>query len=166
MDAFSLMGRILSIRALLFFLFLMALSLTIRPNIKKKLILNDIQFFLLSSSINVILALTMRWWDYHGTQDRFWLFMPNAYKSILTIDANWLFNFALFIPVAFLLKKQRFQSIKIILFLFVLSFTIETLQNVFSLGLGDPADLVANFFGGIFTIVISKTFFMKVKNGL
>ena len=120
------------------------------------------QYFLIAASINVILALTLRWWLWIGSPPMFWLLNVTLWESALKVDANWVFNFLLFLPAAFFLSKFLTKSFQVFFLLLFLSFGIETVQGIFEWGSSDPSDWVANSIGSLVGIVVaSKINFKK-----
>ena len=58
-------------------------------------------------------------------------------------------NILIFIPLGLLLKMKDLSSQKIFLLGFLLSFTYESLQYIFSIGAADITDIIANTIGAI-----------------
>lgn len=58
-------------------------------------------------------------------------------------------NILIFIPLGLLLKMKDLSSQKIFLLGFLLSFTYEFLQYIFSIGAADITDIIANTIGAI-----------------
>lgn len=141
-----------------FFCALMITSLFTRSFFIRKLQISRIQFLLLSASINVIFALTLRWWSWIGTPPMFWLVNTNSWRNAFVIDANWIFNCLLFMPASYLLTKFIKKPIFSILIFILVSFGIETLQGIFEWGASDPADWVANSTGTIVGVLLTQLF--------
>jgi glycopeptide antibiotics resistance protein len=155
-SASELALRILTLNSLLFFIFLMALSILFLKNFKLRFDITNSQYFLISASINVILSLTLRWWNWEGSPSVFWLANSNSWKAALDLNSNWIFNFLLFIPTAFLLKKYLIGAPSTIILLTFSSFSIETIQGIFEWGSSDPIDWVANTCGARFGALLAK----------
>lgn len=153
-NASELALRILTFNSLLFFTFLMVLSVLFLKIYRSRFDIKNKQYFLISASINVILSLTLRWWNWEGSPPMFWLVNSNSWESALDLNSNWIFNFFLFIPTAFLLKKYLMKPISTILLLAFLSFNIETIQGIFEWGSSDPTDWVANTCGASFGVLL------------
>ena len=146
MDASSLSGRILTTNSILFFLFLIILSLIFRRKINQNLNLETFPYFLVSVSFSIIIATTIRYWMKIGTQ-AFWFTDINNWKLVYKIDANWILNFLLFIPAAFFSTYYIKKNKEVTSLLILMSFTIETIQGLTQWGASDPADWVANSTG-------------------
>lgn len=166
MNAGELAGRILSIQSFLFWVFLIVLAFGLRNANSKNFRYSSINYFFVNASLSLILALTLRWWTRNGSQDVFWLFNVTSWKYAFSIDANWAFNFLLFIPASIALLHARRNPVSNILFLSSFSFAIETIQGMFRWGASDPADWLANslgaFVGTIFYLLISVYKLKKV----
>lgn len=156
-DAGALALRIMTVNSLLFFAALMLLSIFFLKSFGYHFTVTKSQYLLISASINVIVALTLRWWLWIGNPPMFWLINLDLWKSALDIGPNWIFNFLLFVPAAYFLNKYLRKSVKVFLSLIFLSFGIETLQGMFGWGYSDPADWVANSMGSLVGIVIAST---------
>lgn len=113
------------------------------------------QYFLIAASISVILALTLRWWLWIGSPPMFWLLNVTLWKNAFDINANWVFNFLLFLPAAFFLNKFLIKPFQVFFLLFFLSFGIETVQGIFGWGSSDPSDWFANSIGSLAGILFA-----------
>ncbi len=58
-------------------------------------------------------------------------------------------NVLIFIPLGILLKMLNIENKKIIFLGFILSFTLETMQFIFSIGASDITDIITNTIGTI-----------------
>lgn len=72
-------------------------------------------------------------------------------------------NILIFIPLGLLLKMKDLSSQKIFLLGFLLSFTYEFLQYIFSIGAADITDIIANTIGAILGSLVYSIFHNKSK---
>lgn len=154
--AVDLAQRILTLDSLAFFFILMLTSIFFMKVFTSRFQISKFQFLLLAASINVILALTLRWWEWRGTPPTFWLIDKNSWNAVLDLNSNWIFNVLLFIPAGYSLSKYLNKLPAAFLLLTLLSFSIETLQGIFEWGSSDPADWVANTCGASFGVLLAK----------
>jgi len=155
-DAGALALRIVTVNSLLFFAALMLLSIFFLKSFGNHFTVTKSQYLLISASVNMIVALTLRWWLWIGNPPMFWLINLDLWKSALDIGPNWIFNFLLFVPAAYFLSNNLRKSSQVFIFLVSLSFGIETFQGIFGWGYSDPADWVANSIGTLLGIVLSS----------
>lgn len=138
----------------------MLVAQVVRKSIFSRFQVTKKQYVPISISINLILAVTLRWWSAIGTPVTFWLINASAWKHALIPDANWLLNCILFIPASFYLTRYLKRPTNSVIFLIPLSFGIETLQGIFLWGASDPADWVANsvgvFIGTLIALQLKK----------
>lgn len=121
----DLARRILTLDSLAFFLILMFISIFFVKIITSRFQISKFQFLCVAASINVILALTLRWWEWRGTPPVFWLVDTNSWNVVFDLNSNWIFNLLLFIPAAYFLSRYLIKSRSVLLFLTLLSFSIE-----------------------------------------
>ncbi len=100
------------------------------------------------ASLVGILAFTIRFWDANGTADVFWLFDSFAWTQLTRSAANSILNAVLFVPAGIFFVANGKRWWLVIPALVILSAVIETAQTVTRFGVGDPADFVANSWGG------------------
>lgn len=160
-SAENLALRILTVESLIFFTFLMLNFFILKRRLTSRFKITNLQFLLISASINLILALTFRWWQWEGTPPMFWLIDTNAWNSAFDLSPNWIFNFILFIPAAFFIGKFIKKTASSLIFFVLLSFSIETIQGIFEWGSSDPSDWVANSVGSLFGLGIAAKFNLK-----
>jgi hypothetical protein len=122
--------------------------------VTSRLKITPFQLLLISGSINTIIALTLRWWQWDGTPPMYWLINVDLWKAALDLNPNWIFNLLLFIPASYFLGRFLKLSFQSLVFLIFLSFSIETIQGILEWGLSDPADWVANSIGSLIGITI------------
>lgn len=112
------------------------------------------RFLLIALAFAGVIGLSLRFWVMTGTLSTFWLVAPELWASPFRINANFLLNTFLYMPPAVLLVLARKSWWRVGLFLAVLSFVIETIQQYVRIGQADPMDLFANGFGTILGISI------------
>ena len=100
------------------------------------------------ASLVGIFAFTIRIWDANGTADVFWLFDSFAWTQLNRSAANSILNAVLFMPAGIFFVAHGKKWWLVIPSLVLFSAFIETAQTVTRFGVGDPADFVANSWGG------------------
>lgn len=73
-------------------------------------------------------------------------------------------NILIFIPLGLLLKMKDLSPKKIFLLGFLLSFTYEFLQYIFSIGAADITDIIANTIGTILGSLVYSILFRLIHN--
>ena len=73
-------------------------------------------------------------------------------------------NILIFLPLGLLLKMKDLSHKKIFLLGFILSFTYEFLQYIFSIGVSDITDIIANTIGAILGSLLYSILFHFIHN--
>ncbi|MFM6968628.1 MAG: VanZ family protein [Microbacteriaceae bacterium] len=98
-------------------------------------------------SLALVTGFTLRLGDANSTVGYVWFLDPVLWAGSIVIGANWTLNAALFIPAGFTLSMFLRSPVRAALTLAFGSFIIETVQQITSVGIPDPADFVANTVG-------------------
>ena len=106
-------------------------------------------------SLAAVLAFTVRVFSTYTFTSSYWLFSSMWAGAFRVANANWLLNFALFVPAGFALRFAGRLALRTVGFLSLLSLGIECLQFWARSGVADPADLVANSCGAFAGVVLA-----------
>lgn len=147
-------SRLVTLEVFLWISSLLVILLLVRKPASRALSVSSTYYPLIALSFSGILGLSLRFWEAHGTLTTFWLFTPGPWLHGLEMNANFLLNLSLYVPLASLLVLARKSCWRVALALSALSFVIETIQQFLLIGAGDRSDWLANSLGTVIGVLV------------
>lgn len=143
-------GRLITLETLLWIGVLMLIGFLFRKPLSKLLRISIQRYLFIALAFAGVIGLSIRFWEWYGTLSTFWLVAPELWSAGFRINANLVLNVCLYVPPSILLVLARKSWWRVLLALGTLSFLVETLQQSFGIGSGDPMDWFANIVGAVF----------------
>lgn len=135
---------------------LSAVSWLLSKRVAKRMRVSRALAFVSMGTLSAIFGLTLGARHLTGTGETYFLTNGYLWSHALLLDANWILNFALFLPAGFFLSRLFRSSLSTSIGLAVMSLAIEHIQLVTAWGSPDPADLVANALGAFAGAIIAR----------
>lgn len=140
---------------------LSAVSWLLSNKVAKRMRVSRALAFVSMGTISAILGLTLGARHFTGTGETYFLTNDYLWAHSLVIDANWILNFALFLPAGFFLSRLFRSSLRTSIGLALLSLAIEHIQLLTAWGSPDPADLLANSLGAFAGAITARILLPK-----
>lgn len=147
-------ARLVTLEVFLWISSLLVILLLLRKPASRALGISRHHYPLIALSFSGVLGLSLRFWEAHGTLTTFWLFTAGPWLDGIEINANFLLNLSLYVPLASLLVLDRKSYWRVALALSALSFVIETIQQFLRIGAGDRSDWLANSLGTVIGVLV------------
>lgn len=148
------LSRLLTFQDLIYIAFLMVLALLMRKPLSRVLVISVSRYLLIALAFSGVIGLSLRFWVASGYDNTFWVLNPMLWAAGIHLNANLLLNIALYVPPTVLLVLARKSWWRVLIFMFAMSFVVETIQQYARIGAADPIDLVANLLGSIFGVLL------------